>query len=438
MKLKRLLCALVVFTLMMTSVVCSVSAATYKTTTVYNVSSNPDELGTVSLKTEIAGADEGSMISYIIYNNNVKEGAEAADNKVDVDGADIEYIDQKTVGESGNVTFGTEAKFPTDAISGRRYVFASSGGEEFVYEALTNSSSKKIGNNAVDIIDQNWKVNMSAQAGHVTVKFEEHIRGQEETNSGYLVRKEGDSWKTHTEKIYPDSKVVLTTIPEPGYYISTVNIHRAGNVFNGGNAVATGGTAAKLPPYHIGNKLKLDLSDGKIGTYAITGAGDNLSVRMVATALTDEEAATAQYIKVDSQPIYTRTDDGYLSVTFLMTKSATIDDPGVDTADFGINVYAFPVGTTDTTLSGAEATFKGLKAEYVDNNRFGIQLITAQTTADGVAEENAKYFDSSKYELVAVPYYDGAELANSGVASLFYITDNETDLSGGTFEEVAE
>ena len=66
MKLKRIISALVVFTLVMTCAVCSVSAdATYQTITTYDVST-----GDITVNAKLAGAKEGSMVSYIIYGDD--------------------------------------------------------------------------------------------------------------------------------------------------------------------------------------------------------------------------------------------------------------------------------------------------------------------------------------------------------------------------------
>lgn len=97
MKLKRIISALVVFTLVMTSAVCSVSAAaTYQTITSYDVST-----GEMTVNAKLAGAKEGSMVSYIIYGD-----ADAANNAEEaVAEGNIVHIDQATVGADGTASF---------------------------------------------------------------------------------------------------------------------------------------------------------------------------------------------------------------------------------------------------------------------------------------------------------------------------------------------
>jgi len=95
MKLKRIISALIVFTMVMTCAVCvSADGATYQTMTTYDVST-----GDITVNAKLAGAAEGSMVSYIIY-------GDADDKTVDaVAENNIVHIDQATVGADGNATF---------------------------------------------------------------------------------------------------------------------------------------------------------------------------------------------------------------------------------------------------------------------------------------------------------------------------------------------
>jgi len=82
MKLKSLISALIVFTLVMTCAMSAVSAASFATTTTYSTS------GDVTVNTTATGLEDGAMVSYIIYS-----GDTITENS-------IKYIDQKT--ESSN------------------------------------------------------------------------------------------------------------------------------------------------------------------------------------------------------------------------------------------------------------------------------------------------------------------------------------------------
>ena len=104
MKLKRIISALVVFTMVMTCAVCSVSAAegTYNITTSYDVSTK-----NITVNAAIAGGTAGSMVSYLIvspWEKTTGEGEEATTTTVyDVkeNGSNILHIDQATLDASG-------------------------------------------------------------------------------------------------------------------------------------------------------------------------------------------------------------------------------------------------------------------------------------------------------------------------------------------------
>ena len=78
MKLRSLISALIVFTLVMTCAMSAVSAASFATTTTYSTS------GDVTVNTTATGLEDGAMVSYIIYSGN------------DITENSIKYIDQNT------------------------------------------------------------------------------------------------------------------------------------------------------------------------------------------------------------------------------------------------------------------------------------------------------------------------------------------------------
>lgn len=101
MKLRRLISAFVVFTLVMTCAVCSVSAANVKFTTTTSYNATTSEV-TVETKATVTS---NSMVSYIIYGDDTLGGNDTVNQD------NIKYIDQQTA-TSGSVTFTV-----TDAIA---------------------------------------------------------------------------------------------------------------------------------------------------------------------------------------------------------------------------------------------------------------------------------------------------------------------------------
>ncbi len=427
MKLKRLLCALVVFTLMMTSVVCSVSAATYQTTTVYNVGSGEGDLGSISLKTTVYGLTEGSMVSYIIY-----KGTSVAE-----DGSNIEYIDQQTADSSCTVEFDTGAKFETNTIEGMAYTFASSGNEHTsatyapVMKTSYNGAQSDVTSTDYSTIPMGTNVawrnyflsftgkNKVTYTGIETVSLS-YTGYPVEDDNGIIEHELGNRTRDlirnevrYTCKapyVHPGSVVEFDIDTTAGYKVTEFKLQENSD-FSGDSHTVQNSTT-NFADNIVGNKLKFDLYDEIAnGDYFQVG-GQYTIFGTTTEAVTSTEA---KYIKIDGDAVYSTLKDGSEAVTFLMTKS----DKLTDSDDFGINVYAYPAGSEDAEDAEAEIRFTGMKALDVDGNKFGIQLYV---NAD---DANAKYFNSADYTLKAVPYIDGAELATTG-ADLFYTTTTGT------------
>lgn len=435
MKLKRLLCALVVFTLMMTSVVCSVSAATYQTTTVHNLSSAVGDEGSVSLKTTITGLDDGSMVSYIIYDND--------DGKNTITEDTIAYIDQQTATEDNDYTlvFGEEAEFTDYLLAKHRYTFVSSGTESFTYDELhnlnnnaVNASAGTLPKDTTDIKAENWCIRFYTRLGKTpgatnttyydgikSLTFDSYTDHFGKQITTPLTMMENDALKTAELLVHPGSTTVISVVPKEGYKVSEFNVKRQEASKNGGDSYV--GDTVYYHNYLIGGKVKLDPKTTDMGKNGYLAPGGDYRIQSVkATQVGD--GSTVKYVKIDGEPIYAE-NSGEKSVTFLMTKSAAI------TGEYGINLYAFNKETTPgvESLSDAEVVFTGLKAiEATDANKFGIQVFAP------ASDDNAKYLDSANYELVAIPYCGTEELAATG-DDLFYTVDN-ADLSGGSFKEV--
>lgn len=91
MKIKKLIAALTVITLLMSSVVCS--AATYSTTTTYDATGS-----LLSLQTEVSGLTVGSMVTYALYGKdgsiNAETGEVVPTTATGITEENLIYIDQ--------------------------------------------------------------------------------------------------------------------------------------------------------------------------------------------------------------------------------------------------------------------------------------------------------------------------------------------------------
>ena len=131
MKLKRIISALLVFTMVMACSVCAVSAnGTYQVTTSYDVSTKA-----ITVNAKLAGATADSMVSYLIIEPEevtTGEGEEAKTTlnyDVKADGSNILHIDQATANASGAATYDA-ATIPAAELKGAKVKFTSSASEE--------------------------------------------------------------------------------------------------------------------------------------------------------------------------------------------------------------------------------------------------------------------------------------------------------------------
>lgn len=109
MKMRRLISALVVFTLVMASVVSVSAAATVEVTTTY-------EGGNATVEANVTGAKANEeMITYIIYGN---DKTPTEDN--------IVYIDQRTANADGKIAF-NNVKGTLDEVAGKYIRFGTTG-----------------------------------------------------------------------------------------------------------------------------------------------------------------------------------------------------------------------------------------------------------------------------------------------------------------------
>ena len=122
MKLKRIISALLVFTMVMACSVCAVSAnGTYQVTTSYDVSTKE-----ITVNAALAGAAADSMVSYLIVKPVTTE--DGTSYEVSEDGSNILHIDQATANGSGAATYET-AKIPFSELENAKVKFVSSASE---------------------------------------------------------------------------------------------------------------------------------------------------------------------------------------------------------------------------------------------------------------------------------------------------------------------
>ena len=127
MKLRSIISALIVFTLVMACAMSAVSAAQFATTTTYSTK------GEVTVSTAANGLEAGTMVSYIIYDSD--KPTESS----------IKYIDQDTVATGKNfVKFSvTDA---VDNLNGKKILLGSSDGS--LSAAMTGKDDFVLGNSS--------------------------------------------------------------------------------------------------------------------------------------------------------------------------------------------------------------------------------------------------------------------------------------------------
>lgn len=136
MKLKRIISALLVFTMVMACSVCAVSAnGTYQVTTSYNVSTRE-----ITVNATLAGAAADSMVSYLIVKPVTTEEGTSYD--VLADGSNILHIDQATANTSGAASYDT-ATIPFAELNDAKVKFVSSASETL--DPFTNFTHVRTG-----------------------------------------------------------------------------------------------------------------------------------------------------------------------------------------------------------------------------------------------------------------------------------------------------
>ncbi len=398
MKLKRIISALVVFTLVMTCAVCSVSAdGTYNVTTTYDVSTK-----NITVNAAIAGGTADSMVSYLIVAPVTTGEGEEATTSYDVleDGSNILHIDQATVGADGVATMDTFTAAYAD-LKGGKVKFTST------VDTLSRATS---GTAPYDYIQS-------------VEKFTDVLTGITFMNEGdngnktdlYYVKTDGTvvpasptgnmnasrfdpNWydgdmSSNRMTFAPLDDVVAFVVNAAAYETDnnydSVRIRytkRTGSVTGELNDDSTTFTIYNTLDNNSTNLMvngfyKDDITDGMFGNITLEpGAIISLYRKMESSGENDLE----QYMSIDSKPIYGKYGSAeYDSVTFLVTA------PTVDIADkAGLKITAYPKGTV--SMDATKVTTKDAKNQavelgicanaYTGQTNFAIQLFDGADT----------------------------------------------------------
>ena len=427
MKLKRLLSALVVFTIVMTSVVCSVSAAaTYTVTTGYNLNT-----GKVTLNASVTGATDGDMVSYIIYGDDVVNETET------ITEGNIIHIDQATV--SGNTANFDAVSFDPAAIKNRNIQFASTANETSTDRVTKNeymvtvdarqalNSLTNFDGTAIDIIVLDKNGDPTTHTLTYTPNNVDPETYEPTNNVGRLAYLPADATgiiidfqKYSSATRGAVSSIALRNATEwtEGSF-NQKKLENSTTIFQS-EALTENGTSAS--DYELGNvsvnklingRYKATISNGKInGTDVDWTAGaciDIYGMTAPTAQLNSVSASSTKYMTIDSAPVVVK-NGNETTITFLATNLT-------EETKFGLNVYAYPKAALDNTtasntagvtgtLVGSYKAFNGASAD----GKFAIQL------HDTLGELNT---DTCYYE--AVPFI-GEDPVELNVFDLNYYT----------------
>ncbi len=445
MKLKRIISALVVFTLVMTCAVCSVSAAgEYNVTTTYDVSTK-----NIKVNAAIAGGTPGAMVSYLIVAPVTTGEGEEATTSYDVleNGSNILHIDQATLDASGAATMDTFTAAYAD-LKGGKVKFVPTEG------SLSRATSGTVPFDYIQSVE----------------KFTDVLTGitfMNKADNGnmtdlYYITSEGDvvpaslSGNMDEDRFDPDwydgdmSSSAMAFVPlddvvalvvNMAVYDSTSNYDKVRIRYQRRTGSVTGELNEASSEFAIYNSravnkddgspqtnlmvngfYKDDITDGKFGTIDLEpGAIISLERSMQSSGENELE----QYMSIDSKPIYgTYGSDKHQSVTFLVTA------PSVEIADkAGLKITAYPKGTvsmdaTKVTTGDAkkQAVELGICANaYEGQTKFAIQLFDGADTGA---------LDSTEWDIEATPVINVGTPEAPDWKELTVLGDVTSDLPG--------
>ena len=460
MKLRRLISALVVFTLVMTCALSVVSVEadetsvpTYHATTTYNPAT--DE---ITVHAEITGATPGSVVTFTI------------------DGDSNVHTAEGTVGEDGTLVFADCTKkysavenctinFESDTDELTRYI-----NDQTAYATSVCQSVNKITrfNKSILFVTKQYfggKYNISYVKDGVVYESEQLSSGVTNTAWGAADNK-GRALYDDPDAAGDDDSCIFVLPLDADYWMidfrgangrsitNTISIFEYKGSFNGKLYSNTAGdtifdnSGATIVNNLVGNRYKEVVSDGEFAGIDLEGG------RILALDVTnseDDTTGTTAYhmLKILSDPIVgTYTDANgkeWDSLTFLYNVSRA--------HKLGIRIYRYPKGTVNYDTDGGTAGAVGELVETSANNQdvFGYtnNLVSNKVQAGNYGVQLVGDLDLDLYDYEAVPcYYKGTNFTTTqnwteitpfgsddiryNGKALFYI--NERD----AYEEVAE
>ena len=441
MKLKRIISALLVFTMVMACSVCAVSAnGTYQVTTSYDVSNKA-----ITVNAKLAGAAADSMVSYLIVEPVTTGEGEEATTSYDVlaDGSNILHIDQATANASGAATYDA-ATIPAAELKGAKVKFTSSASEELApYEVARKEDgsivSVKYYTKSVtkfsDVLTGVVVTNASDSGKQTPIYYVTKdgavygtIRGTNLNESRWVSSKMDELFNGDTTNIndgnlkqfipLDDTVAVSVDLGNTDGRESAVRlrIYKYGTSFSGKLArtddsehIEIYNNYAHLDSSDKTNNIDLtinglykdDITDGYLGTMKIEG-GDLLWVgkENVPEGYGEPNGITGavKAMTIDAKPIYgtfTSYNNGveYPSVTILVTATdvATADKAGLKiqavTKGAATKEGAYPAEVEKVDLGICPNAYSGTR-------KFGIQLFDSA---------NEGYLNPELYDIVATP-----------------------------------
>lgn len=405
MKLRRLISALIVFTLVMTSMI-SVNAAFTGSEAASWVYTSYTTDGKVAVNASVVNGAEGDWVSYIIYGDN-DETAE------DVTEGNIIHIDQATVGGDGTATFPV-VSFTESEIKNRHVKITTSNDTALVpyvdgyvgHETQTWYHANSLSTIGEKAISRNFRWQAGANYADGLKSFK--VTGYDKSDLTTPIVSVERTWAGTDSVPMTADYLVFDVVPDDGYYITSFGFTRQNSGHNGKSKQAL------TKSYTLeGNRVAVDVTetDTDLWSGANGGAGDWYRYNATTAAVSTDSPV---YMTVDANPIYSKVGD-WEAVTFLTTKNNISGTAGID-------IVVYPVGyeTGDT----ATYTFTDLDI-ITEGNNCAIQLVAQN-------DVNVEYFDADNYVMEAKPYYyvGNAKTYLVDSAATGYYTVNRADASG--------
>ena len=423
MKLRRLISALVVFTLVMTCALSVVSVEadetsvpTYHATTTYNPAT--DE---ITVHAKITGATSGSVVTFTIYGDNDRSTGD------DVDGDDVVHTAEGTVAEDGTLVF-EECTYSYTAVENRKIKFTSDMDELTRYnngaEAATN-----VCQSVNEITRFNKSILFATKnffGGKYCISYvKDGVVYESKTLSSALASKtawagannNGRAQYDDPDAAGDDDSCIFVLPLDADYWMidfraakdrsitNTINIYNYSGSFNGKEySGMTGDTifdnsGATIVNNLVGNRYKEVVSDGTFAGINLEG-GKILALNI--TNATDKTTGTASrwYMTIYSDPIIGEYTDAngrvWDSLTFLYKV-------GYDSTKNGIRIYRYPKGTVNYDSAGGTAGAVGELVETNANDQDVFGYPKANVSKGNYGVQLVGDLELDKYDYEAIP-----------------------------------